>query len=110
MLGYMACSRALGCSWERPLDLRVACRNANSQHAGARCDAVLAKQPGALDMVRAAMRVPLMQIFGFGVANVWLVRYFGSIEQVMLHGKPFVVGSFALVAGAGALHRAYVRS
>ena len=109
-LGYMTCSKSPGCSWDRPLDLRAACRNPSSPHAGARCDAVLAKQPGALDAVRAAMRVPLMQVFGFGVANMWLVSYFGSIEQVMMHGKPFVVGVFALVAGAGSLHRTYDRS
>lgn len=95
-----------GCSWERPLDLRVQCRVTPAHaHAGARCDAVLGKKAGALEAIRASMRLPLAQMFAFGLGNVWLLQAFGSIDAVVRDGKPFVIGLFVLVAAAGALHR-----
>ena len=62
-------------------------------------------QPGALDAVRDTMYLPLIQIFAFCVGNVWLLQYYGSIDNVMAQGKPFLLGLFVLVAALGSLYR-----
>lgn len=98
--------KAKGCQWERPLDSRVECRmKPESAHAGPRCEAVLAKKAGALDAVRETMYVPLLQIFAFIIGNVWLLQYYGSIDDVMAQGKPFLMGLFVAVAALGSLYR-----
>ena len=101
-----SCRTSTGCFWERQLDLRVECRtNLESMHGGATCDAILAKRPGALDTVRAMSSFTLTQVFGFILGNIWLIRYFGSIDALMARGKPLVAGLFLLTAAAGSLYR-----
>lgn len=71
---------------------------------------MVAGTPGALDAIRAEMRVLLQQLVVFGLGNLWLVRWFGSIDMVVANGKPWVVGLFALVAGLGAARQSLLGS
>ena len=104
------CGAIDGCQWRRPLDLRVNCTAKAGPFGGLRCEAVVAGTPGALDAIRAEMRVLLQQLVVFGLGNLWLVRWFGSIDMVVANGKPWVVGLFALVAGLGAARQSLLGS
>ena len=97
-----------GCSWLPPLELRVACRAspADSPFGGARCDAVASGSPGSIDVLRHEMRILLAQLVAFGLGNLWLVRWHGSIDAVVANGKPYVVGLFLLVVAAGSVRNA----
>ena len=100
------CRRAnAGCAWLSPLELRVACRAspANSPFGGARCEAVASNSPGSIDAIRHEVRMLLVQLFSFGLGNLWLVRLHGSIDAVVAHGKPYVVGLFLLIVAAGSV-------
>ena len=97
------CTANKACSWTAPLEFRVACRDSpsNSPFGGVRCENVVAHRPGAIEQIRLEMQFLLAQIFAFGLCNLWLVRWHGSIDAVVADGKPHVVGLFVLVVMAG---------
>ena len=93
----------LGCAWRRPLDLRAKCLELppTASFGGSRCEGVLTNDPGAIDAVRAEVRVLLMQLIAFLLGNLWLVQYFGGIDDLVAHGKHHVLGLFVLIALGG---------
>ena len=104
------CDGLEGCEWARPLDVRIKCRGLPSgAYHGWRCDGVVANRPGALDAIRDEMRAQLTTVVAFGLANLWLVRWFGSVEQLAAEGKPYVLGVFACVAAGSSVRLQYLR-
>ena len=55
------------------------------------------------------MRAQLTTVVAFGLANLWLVRWFGSVEQLAAEGKPYVLGVFACVAAGSSVRLQYLR-
>lgn len=102
-LARRSCALAVGCSWEIPLDQRVKCRALppTAPFGGRRCERVVANEPGAIDVIRRELGVLITQVGVFILGNVWLVRWFGSMDAVFANGKPLVVFLFGVVAIGG---------
>ena len=104
-----SCARA-GCNFTRPLDARLSCSSLDmtSSLGGARCEAIQQNKPEALPLVRAELRATLLQIFLFLVANHALLTWYGGIDALVRDGKPWLLGTFLLVAIAGQVRRSLV--
>ena len=108
-LSKARCNAIAGCTWTKALDLRIECRKKepNTPFGGSRCEAVVANKPGALDAIRTEMQVLLTQVLGFGLGNMWLIQWYGTIDKAFQRGKPLVLGMFLLTAGAGSIRLNY---
>ena len=101
------CPSASGCTFARPLDNRLECRqrDRSSPFGGERCDAFHANASDAMSLLRDELRWILCQLFSFIFVNALLLEAYGAIDAVP---KPLVLLTFLAVAGAGHVRRSYV--
>ena len=101
------CASEASCEWTSPLDQRLRCRSLPAHHpmGGRRCAGLFANEPDATAAIREELRVMLYQVFAFVIANVWLLRWYGSADRLFKKGRGVVLALFGAVAACG-----YVRS